>query len=91
MIQHLNGLIKASSGALYYNGENIYKDKYDMKKLRSKVGLVFSTGASAFEIDVLKYRGEAEFLLGDYGAAAYTYDTLAKVDKPRAEYYYLAR
>ena len=41
LIQHLNGLIKASSGALYYNGENIYKDKYDMKKLRSKVGLVF--------------------------------------------------
>ena len=40
LIQHLNGLIKASSGALYYNGENIYKDKYDMKKLRSKVGLV---------------------------------------------------
>ena len=28
-------------------------------------------------------------MLGDYGAAAYTYDTLAKVDKPRAEYYYL--
>ena len=44
---------------------------------------------SAFEIDVLKYRGEAEFMLGDYGAAAYTYDTLVKVDKPRAEYYYL--
>lgn len=31
LIQHLNGLIKASSGALYYNGENIYEDKYDMK------------------------------------------------------------
>ncbi len=44
---------------------------------------------SSFEIDVLKYRGEAEFMLGDYGAAAYTYDTLVKVDKPRAEYYYL--
>ena len=44
---------------------------------------------TSFEIDVLKYRGEAEFRLGDYGAAAYTYDTLAKADKPRAEYYYL--
>ena len=44
---------------------------------------------SSFEIDVLKYRSEAEFMLGDYGAAAYTYDTLVKVDKPRAEYYYL--
>ena len=54
MIQHLNGLIKASSGALYYNGENIYKDKYDMKKLRSKVGLVFQYPEhQLFEIDVL--------------------------------------
>lgn len=48
-----------------------------------------TTRVTSFEIDVLKYRGEAEFMLGDYGAAAYTYDTLAKVDKPRAEYYYL--
>lgn len=48
-----------------------------------------TTRVSSFEIDVLKYRGEAEFMLGDFGAAAYTYDTLAKVDKPRAEYYYL--
>ena len=48
-----------------------------------------TTRVTSFEIDVLKYRGEAEFMLGDYGAAAYTYDTLTKVDKPRAEYYYL--
>ena len=54
LIQHLNGLIKASSGALYYNGENIYQDKYDMKKLRSKVGLVFQYPEhQLFEIDVL--------------------------------------
>ena len=54
LIQHLNGLIKASSGALYYNGENIYKDKYDMKKLRSKVGLVFQYPEhQLFESDVL--------------------------------------
>lgn len=53
LIQHLNGLIKASSGALYYNGENIYKDKYDMKKLRSKVGLVFQYPEhQLFEADV---------------------------------------
>lgn len=53
LIQHLNGLIKASSGALYYNGENIYQDKYDMKKLRSKVGLVFQYPEhQLFEADV---------------------------------------
>ena len=41
LIQHLNGLIKASSGDIYYNGESIYSEGYDMRALRSKVGLVF--------------------------------------------------
>lgn len=41
LIQHLNGLMKATSGNIYYNGENIYDKDYDMRKLRSKVGLVF--------------------------------------------------
>lgn len=41
LVQHLNGLIKASSGHIYFNGEDIYDRDYDMKKLRSKVGLVF--------------------------------------------------
>ena len=55
LIQHLNGLIKASSGALYYNGENIYEDKYDMKKLRSKVGLVFQYPEhQLFETEIFK-------------------------------------
>lgn len=40
-IQHLNGLIKASSGSIFYNGEDIYDKDYDIKRLRSKVGLVF--------------------------------------------------
>ncbi|MCB7319640.1 energy-coupling factor transporter ATPase [Lacrimispora sp. 210928-DFI.3.58] len=54
LIQHLNGLIRASSGALYYNGENIYEDGYDMRALRSKVGLVFQYPEhQLFEIDVL--------------------------------------
>ena len=41
LIQHLNGLIKATSGGIYYNGEDIYADDYDLKQLRGKVGLVF--------------------------------------------------
>lgn len=41
LIQHLNGLLKATSGTIYFNGENIYQEKYDMKALRSKVGMVF--------------------------------------------------
>ena len=54
LIQHLNGLMRASSGALYYNGTNIYEDGYDMKQLRTRVGLVFQYPEhQLFEIDVL--------------------------------------
>lgn len=53
LIQHLNGLLRATSGAIYYNGENIYQDGYDMKALRSKVGLVFQYPEhQLFEVDV---------------------------------------
>lgn len=41
LIQHMNGLIKASSGGIYYEGQNIYDSNYSMRELRSKVGLVF--------------------------------------------------
>ncbi len=54
LIQHLNGLIRATDGKLYYNGENIYQEGYDMRKLRSEVGLVFQYPEhQLFEIDVL--------------------------------------
>lgn len=41
LIQHMNGLIKATSGCIYFNGQDIYDKDYNMKELRSKVGLVF--------------------------------------------------
>ena len=54
LIQHLNGLVKADSGAVYFNGENIYVDGYDMKGLRGQVGLVFQYPEyQLFEEDVL--------------------------------------
>ncbi len=53
LIQHLNGLLKATSGELYYNGENIYSQGYSMRALRSKVGLVFQYPEhQLFEVDV---------------------------------------
>ncbi len=53
LIQHLNGLLRATSGAIYYDGENIYQEGYDMRTLRSKVGLVFQYPEhQLFEIDV---------------------------------------
>lgn len=53
LVQHLNGLYKATSGKIYYNGEDIYAEGYSMKELRSKVGLVFQYPEyQLFEIDV---------------------------------------
>ena len=53
LVQHLNGLIKPTSGAIYFNGEDIHAKDYDKKKLRSKVGLVFQYPEhQLFEVDV---------------------------------------
>ncbi len=41
LIQHLNGLMQATSGHIYYNGEDIDDPDFNKKNLRSKVGLVF--------------------------------------------------
>lgn len=41
LIQHLNGLLKATSGHIYVNGQDIYDEDYDMRDLRNHVGMVF--------------------------------------------------
>jgi len=41
LIQHLNGLNKASSGKLLFKGRNIYEESEGFLALRKKVGLVF--------------------------------------------------
>ena len=53
LIQHLNGLLRATSGDILYNGESIYREGYSMKELRSHVGLVFQYPEhQLFEVDV---------------------------------------
>ncbi|WP_434310112.1 energy-coupling factor transporter ATPase [Hominifimenecus sp. rT4P-3] len=41
LIQHLNGLLKPDSGEVLFHGESIYREGYDKRILRGKVGLVF--------------------------------------------------
>ena len=41
LIQHLNGLLKPTSGKVYFQGEDIWKDKKFTHSIRGKVGLVF--------------------------------------------------
>jgi len=55
LIQHMNGLLKATSGSIYVDGEDIYDKDYSLKKLRSKVGLVFQYPEhQLFETTILK-------------------------------------
>ena len=41
LIQHLNGLLKPTSGKVLYKGEDIWRDKKFTHAIRGKVGLVF--------------------------------------------------
>lgn len=55
LIQHLNGLLQPKSGAYFFDGENIWEKKYDLKKLRQKVALCFQYPEyQLFEENVLK-------------------------------------
>lgn len=54
LIQHFNGLMRPTSGTVSYNEEDIWQEGYSLKKLRSKVGLVFQYPEhQLFEADVL--------------------------------------
>ena len=55
LIQHLNGLIKPTSGEVLFEGKNIWDSGYDLRTLRTHVGLVFQYPENQlFETDVLK-------------------------------------
>lgn len=55
LIQHLNGLMRATGGTIYFNGEDIYAKNYNMKAHRTKVGLVFQYPEhQLFETSVIK-------------------------------------
>ncbi len=54
LVQHLDGLIRATDGKIYFNNKDIYSENFSMKELRSRVGLVFQYPEhQLFEIDVL--------------------------------------
>ena len=53
LVQHLNGLLAPTSGAIYYNGEDINEKGYSRTTLRRKVGLAFQYPEhQLFETDV---------------------------------------
>ncbi|MBR4724561.1 MAG: energy-coupling factor transporter ATPase [Lachnospiraceae bacterium] len=55
LIQHLNGLLKPSSGNIFFNGQSIFDNDFKMKDLRREVGLVFQYPEyQLFEVSVIK-------------------------------------
>ncbi len=90
LVQHLNGLLKASSGSIYFNGEDIYDEDFDRKKLRSKVGLVFQYPEhQLFEVDVFTdvCFGPKNLGLEKKEVELRAYDALKKVGLPDELFY----
>ncbi len=82
LIQHMNGLIKATSGHIYFNGKDIYDSDYKLMQLRSKVGLVFQYPEhQLFETTVFKdvLFGPANLGLDKLECELRTYDALKMV------------
>lgn len=55
LIHHLNGLVKPTSGQVLVDGRDIWEENYDLRGLRTRVGLVFQYPEDQlFEVSVLK-------------------------------------
>ncbi|HKM34678.1 MAG TPA: energy-coupling factor transporter ATPase [Lachnospiraceae bacterium] len=90
LVQHLNGLIKASEGHIYFNGQDIYDNDFNMKELRSKVGLVFQYPEhQLFESDVFSdvCFGPRNLGLTRKEVELRAYDALRKVGLPEECFY----
>lgn len=54
LVQHFNGLMRPTKGQVLFDGEDIWAGGYDLRHLRSQVGLVFQYPEhQLFETDVL--------------------------------------
>lgn len=90
LIQHLNGLMKATSGAIYYNGKDISDDDFNRRELRTKVGLVFQYPEyQLFETDVFKdvCFGPKNQGLSEKEAGLRAFEALRNVGIPESMFY----
>ena len=90
LMQHMNGLVRATSGHIYYNGQDIYDADYDLKALRGKVGLVFQYPEhQLFEVDVFSdvCYGPKNLGLDKKEVELRAFDALRKVGFPKELFY----
>ena len=89
LIQHLNGILRATDGKIYYGDQNIYDEDYRMIDLRSHVGLVFQYPEhQLFETTVIKdvCYGPKNLGLDDEEAVRRAKEALAMVGMGEEEY-----
>lgn len=90
LVQHLNGLLQATSGHIYFNGQDIDDEDFNKKELRSKVGLVFQYPEhQLFETDVFSdvCFGPKNLGLPQKETELRAYDALKKVGLPDECFY----
>ena len=90
LVQHLNGLLRATSGNIYFNGQDIDDEDFNKKELRSKVGLVFQYPEhQLFEVDVFSdvCFGHKNLGLSKKETELRAYDALKKVGLPDECFY----
>ena len=90
LIQHMNGLLKPTSGEILYNGQNIHDKDYDRNSLRAKVGLVFQYPEyQLFESDVFTdvCFGPKNLKLSKVEVEARAYDALNLMGLPKEKWY----
>ena len=90
LVQHLNGLLRAPSGNIYFNGQDIDDEDFNKKELRSKVGLVFQYPEhQLFEVDVFSdvCFGPKNLGLSKKETELRAYEALKKVGLPDECFY----
>ncbi len=90
LVQHLNGLLCATSGSIYFDGQDIDDEDFNKKELRSKVGLVFQYPEhQLFEVDVFSdvCFGPKNLGLSKKETELRAYEALKKVGLPDECFY----
>ncbi|WP_408070289.1 energy-coupling factor transporter ATPase [Butyrivibrio sp. JL13D10] len=90
LVQHLNGLMKPTSGSVFFNGKDINDAEFNRKELRAKVGLVFQYPEhQLFEINCFQdvCFGPKNLGLSQKEVELRAYDALKKVGFPDESFY----
>ena len=90
LMQHLNGLMKPTSGTISYNGQDILDKDFNKKELRKHVGLVFQYPEhQLFETDVFAdvCFGPKNMGMSKKETELAAFDALRKVAFPENLYY----